>query len=149
LLITSPGTYDLQAIYAAESPYSSSIASEQHIVLKAPSKTTILSDLPDPSLVDEIFEVAFEVTATYSIPTGKVSIYVADTFETCSSKLVNGSGSCTLSVSKPGLHTLTASYNGNAGLLPSSDSVEHTVEAPEPPPEDQQPLFLPLVLGDN
>lgn len=149
LLITSPGTYDLQAFYAAESPYSSSTASEQHIVLKAPSMTAITSDLPDPSLVDENFEVSFEVTATYGIPTGKVSIHVSDTFETCSSKLVDGSGSCTLSISKPGLHTLTASYNGNAALLPSSDSEEHTVEALEPPPDDQQPLFLPLVLSDD
>jgi hypothetical protein len=149
LLLSGPGTYDLQAVYAAEPPYTSSTASEQHIVLKAPSSTTILSDLPDPSQVDESFEVTFEVTSTFEIPTGKVSIYVSDSFETCSSKLVNGSGSCTLSISKPGLHTLTASYNGNAALLASSDSEEHTVESQQPTPGTQQPVFLPLVISDN
>lgn len=149
LVLTSPGTYTLEAAYSGDTSFNSSTASVEHAVIKAPSTTTILSDLPDPSLVDETILVSFEVTSTFGIPAGKVSVYVIDTSETCSNKLVNGSASCTLSISKPGLQTLTASYNGNAAYLPSSDSEEHTVDSLEPPQQTQQPLFLPLIIGDN
>ena len=148
ILLTGPGTYTLEAAYGGDSTFAASTANAEHTVIKAPSTTTILSDLPDPSMVDENIVVSFEVSSTFGIPAGKVSVYVNDTSETCSNKLVNGAGTCELSISKPGLHTLTAAYNGNAAMNPSSDTEEHTVDQPEPTPDPFQLLFLPLVLGE-
>ena len=149
LVLTSSGTYTLEAAFGGDSSFTSSTASVEHSVIKAPSTTTILSDLPDPSMVGETIVVSFEVTANYAIPTGKVSIYVSDTSEMCSNKLANGTSSCELSISNPGQHTLTASYNGNAALNPSSDTEEHTVDQPDPTPDPFKLLFLPLVLSNN
>jgi hypothetical protein len=149
LILTSAGTYILEAAFGGDSSFISSTTSAEHTVIKAPSTTTILSDLPDPSVVDETIVVSYEVSSIFGIPAGKVSVYVNETSETCSNKLVNGASSCELSISKPGLHTLTAAYNGNAAMNPSSDTEEHTVDQPEPTPNPFQLLLLPLVLSDN
>jgi len=89
--------------------------------------TTIISDAPDPSEVDQTFTVSFTVTSPFGVPSGIVTVSVSGTPESCSEKLVGGSGSCQITLNTPGEYTLTATYAGGGGFLPSSGNESHTV----------------------
>ena len=89
--------------------------------------TTILSDTPDPSAIGYPFTVSFRVTSTLGTPTGEVTVTVNDSPATCSAMLVDGQGSCQLTLDALGVHLLTASYAGAKGFDACSDSEPHSV----------------------
>jgi hypothetical protein len=96
-----------------------------------PTVTTIVSDAPDPSTAGAPITVQFTVTSSSGTPTGSVT--VADGSDTCSGTLSNGSGSCSLTLTNSGSRTLTASYAGDGGFGPSSDTESHVVQAAPAP----------------
>jgi CSLREA domain-containing protein len=108
-----------------------------------PTTTTIDSDEPDPSQVNQPFTVTFSVTSTYEVPTGIVSVIVSDSPESCYDVLTEGSSSCQLTITNTGTYTLTANYKGNATYSPSSDNEFHLVSTAE------TKLLLPRVLNNS
>jgi N-acetylneuraminic acid mutarotase len=89
--------------------------------------TTISSDNPDPSQAFQPFTISYNVTSTTDIPTGVVTVTVRDSSDNCIGTLVNGSGSCDLSLDAPGIYTLTATYGGDYIHVGSSEKEEHSV----------------------
>jgi hypothetical protein len=87
---------------------------------KATTTTTIISNLPNPSIIGQIvtvkFAVAPQITGT---PTGNVTV-LASTGENCVGALTAGAGSCTLTFSTGGPRTLTATYSGDTNFLTSA-----------------------------
>jgi CSLREA domain-containing protein len=108
-----------------------------------PTTTTINTDEPDPSQVNQPFTVTFSVTSTFEVPTGVVSVTVSDTPDNCNDTIIDGSGSCQLTITDTGTYTLTAYYNGNATYSPSIDSEVHIVST------QGGKLFFPLVNNDD
>jgi FtsP/CotA-like multicopper oxidase with cupredoxin domain len=79
--------------------------------------TTILSNLPNPSIPGQTVTVSFKVAPQFSgVPTGSVRV-TASTGETCSAILP--AASCSLSFTTPGARTLTAAYAGDGNFLGS------------------------------
>jgi Big-like domain-containing protein len=97
----------------------------------APTVTTITADKPDPSRTGDLVTVSFTVTSSPGTPGG--SVQVADGGNTCTGTLSGGQGSCAIGFTTTGSRTLTATYAGADGFGASSDTEEHTVEAPPPP----------------
>jgi hypothetical protein len=92
-----------------------------------PTITNITSDQPDPSYHGEPFIVTIEVTSTSGVPIGMVTVTVNDSPASCSSALVNGQGTCELTLDTPGTYTLTAAYDGVSDYASSDDSEFHSV----------------------
>jgi hypothetical protein len=105
-----------------------------------PSTTTILTDLPDPSWAGQPFSVTFAVTATNGTPTGEVTIRVSSSSQSCSGMLTGGQGSCLLTLSTPGIYTLTATYTSDDSNFATSEATENhnVIEA----------LYLPVIFQD-
>jgi hypothetical protein len=97
----------------------------------APTTTTITSDNPEPSAAGEVVTVAFTVSAASGTPGGNVT--VTDGQVSCSGSLATGAGRCTLTLQTVGTRTLTASYGGQNGFAPSSDTESHVVQPAGPP----------------
>jgi hypothetical protein len=112
--------------------------------------TTITSDLPDPSLVNQNVTVSVTVIGGTTVPTGRVSI--TGTNSDCSITLSNGSGSCVVRFTSLGSKTITATYVGDSTHPPSSDTEAHqvsttTVRTPTPVPSPLPPPPL-LVINE-
>ena len=136
LTLDAIGAYTLTATYNGDSNFNPSFGTRSHTVSKFDTTTTILTDDPDPSLINQPISVTYMVSSPYGIPTGPVTVTVSNSLTTCSSILVNGSGNCSIALPAIGTYTLSAEYNGNATFNPSSDKETHIV-AP-------YKLFLPL-----
>ena len=136
LTLNSFGAYTLTATYSGDSNFNPSFGTRSHTVSKFDTTTTILTDNPDPSLINQPISVTYMITSPYGIPTGPVTVTVSDSAITCSNTLVNGSGNCSISLPVIGTYTLNAEYNGNATFNSSSDTETHIV-AP-------YKLYLPL-----
>lgn len=87
--------------------------------------TTIVSDTPDPSLVNQNVTVTVTVVGGAATPTGSVPITGAST--NCTITLSGGIGSCTVKFSTLGAKTLTATYSGDLTHSASSDTESHQV----------------------
>ncbi|HUE98637.1 MAG TPA: lamin tail domain-containing protein [Anaerolineales bacterium] len=90
--------------------------------------TTITSDTPDPSLVNQDVTVSVSVIGGMTSPTGKVNITGANT--NCTITLsASGTGSCRVRFTSIGTKTITATYLGNSATShpPSSDTESHQV----------------------
>lgn len=98
-----------------------------------PTTTTILSDLPDPSVVGQPYLVSVEVRGETLSPPGSVSISDG-TGASCNATLTAGTApvssmSCTLTSTTAGNKTLTASYApANVEFLASSATESHRVD---------------------
>jgi N-acetylneuraminic acid mutarotase len=136
LTLNAAGPYTLTARYNGDSNFNPSFSSRSHTVSKFDTTTTILSDRPDPSLLNEPINVTFMVTSPDGIPTGPVKVTVNNSPITCSSMLINGMGNCSISIQSIGTYSLNAVYKGDAIFNSSSDTETHIV-AP-------YTLFLPL-----
>jgi hypothetical protein len=126
ITLETPGTYSLLATYRGDNTFAGSSAVERHAV-KNDTKTTILSDKPDPSQVGEPITVTFEVTSGYGAPSGSVTVTVAGETESCAGTLTSGLGGCEITLNDPGTYTLAASYGGDDQFRPSSATEQHTV----------------------
>jgi hypothetical protein len=106
--------------------------------------TTITSDLPDPSLVNQNVTVTVTVMGGMTIPTGTVTITGANT--NCSITLSNGAGSCVVKFTSVGAKTITATYGGDSAHPASSDTEAHqvsTTTAVVTPTRTPRPTPLP------
>jgi hypothetical protein len=122
----------LTAIYNGDTDFLGSSDSEDHTVTLYNTVTTILSDLPDPSVKGEPFIVVVQVTSSVTA-TGTVSIDGGGGVK-CTIPLANGAGNCTLNVNQLGVLTLTATYNPDSSHLGSVDTETHTVIDATPTP---------------
>ncbi len=100
-------------------------------VNKANTTTTLVSESADPTLVSSPFTVTYSVTSATgtspTAPTGNVT--VSDGTDSCTGTLA--AGSCSLTLTTPGLRSLTATYNGDANFNTSSSAAApHTVNQP-------------------
>jgi hypothetical protein len=111
------------------------VASVRNAVVKDTS-TAFIADAPDPSMVGQSFTVSYTVTSVYGAPTGSVT--VSDGVDSCTGTVA--AGSCSLTLTTPGLRTLTATYTGDPNFNGSaSTEVALTVKVV---------VFLPLVLRE-
>ncbi len=96
--------------------------------------TTIIADIPDPSVPGEAVTVTFSVTSNAGSPTGTVTVTANGGGESCSAPVAVGS--CTLVLIGEGSRTLTASYVGDAPFEASSDTESHDVVPSDSDPGD-------------
>jgi hypothetical protein len=113
------------------------------------SITTITSDTPDPSVVNQNVTVVVSVIGGLTSPTGTVSITGANT--NCTITLSAGTGSCAVKFTSTGSKTLTATYSSTNGLPVSNDTEPHQVvtqgtvfntPTPIPPPPPPQLIVI-------
>jgi Bacterial Ig-like domain (group 3)/Kelch motif len=127
LTLNAAGPYTLTATYSGDDNHNPSNGSKSHSVSKIDTTTTIVTDNPDPSLINQPISVTYSVTSSFGIPTGPVTITVSNSNVTCSNNLINGSGDCSITIPSTGTYTLSAEYNGTATFNPSSDTEIHEV----------------------
>ncbi len=130
---SSPGQKTLTALYEPNSQaFATSQDTEAHTVNLPPTITTITSDQPDPSEVNQSYTVVVLVQPSGggATPTGTVSIDDGSGASCNNLALTNGTASCQLTSTSAGQKTLTATYSGNASYAPSNDTEPHTVINP-------------------
>jgi PKD repeat protein len=93
--------------------------------------TTITGDGPDPSVPGQSITVSFTVTSPSGTPAGNVQV-TDGIGGGCTGSAP--SGSCSYTPGGTGTRTITAMFLGNSSFSGSSDTEEHTVNAPPPPP---------------
>ncbi len=151
------GSMVLTADYSGNGAYAVSSDSQEHTVNKYNSITTITSDSPDPSLVNQSYTVAVAVSGSAGTPKGTVTIDDG-TGASCTTDLVNGAGSCVLSGSASGSRTLTATYSGSGIYTASNDTEDHTInknpstttikgDTPDPSVQEQSYTVVVTVSG--
>jgi N-acetylneuraminic acid mutarotase len=127
LILNTAGPYTLNAVYSGDANFNPSTGARSHAVSKVDTTTSIITDNPDPSLVNQPISVTYTVTSAYGIVTGPVTVTVSNTNLKCSDMLINGSGSCSLAIPVIGAYTLNAEYSGTATFNSSSDTEMHLV----------------------
>lgn len=125
LIFATAGPRNLVASYAGDVAFAASAsAAVAHTVTPATTTTTIVSDLPDPSVFGEPVTVSFTVVSTGGTPTGNVTVSGGGT--SCVATVA--AGSCEMTFPAIGSKTLTANYPGDGNFTGStSGSVGHTV----------------------
>jgi hypothetical protein len=113
------------------------------------SITTIISDLPDPSLVNQLVSVTVTVVGNENPPTGTVALSGANT--NCTITLLNGIGSCSIKFTSAGSKTITATYSGDKTHPASTDTEAHVVRTSftTTPTAVPSPLPPPQLLAIN
>ncbi|MFZ0063444.1 MAG: Calx-beta domain-containing protein, partial [Pyrinomonadaceae bacterium] len=100
---------------------------------KNDTTTTITSDNPDPSGLNQVVTVNYTVTSNVGgAPpvTGNVTITVNDASgDTCSGTVA--AGTCALTLTTPGSKTLTATYSSDANFNTSLGTTPHQVVIPD------------------
>ena len=128
---SATGTCTLTASWNADANYSSpSPLTQSTTATKATSTTAIVSNTPNPSTLNQAVVISFLVAGVGTRPTGSVSVN-ASTGESCKGTLSSGAGSCSITFSKTGTRTLTASYGGDSYFNSSTSSgVSQAVSSP-------------------
>jgi len=136
---TTAGAKTLTATYAGDTNFlTSTSATEPHTVSQAATTTTITSDTPDPSLVNQPVVVNYTVVVNApgaGTPTGNITVTVAGPVNNNSCTATVGAGTCTLPGTDfplPGSYTLTATYAGDNNFSTSLDTEPHQVNAVGP-----------------
>ena len=119
-----PGTYWWRVHFnptnTIDNPGDENCGAHGTLVVKDATTTTITSDAPDPSLVGQLVTVHYAVAAknvATPAPTGNVT--VSDGVTSCVAPVA--AGTCNLTLTTPGLHSLIATYGGD-GLFTTSTS---------------------------
>ncbi len=155
LISTGSGNRTLTADYLGDLGFDASSDTEPH-GLGVPTTTVILSDLPDPTVVGEPYNVQIQVSGSGGPPTGPYTVSDGSG-DSCGGNLTAGFGICTLISTSVGNKTLTASYAGNSTFLPSQGSSTHLVnkartnlnitsDSPDPSASGQ-PVTVQFSLG--
>jgi FtsP/CotA-like multicopper oxidase with cupredoxin domain len=95
---------------------------------KIGSTTAITFNSPDPSRPGQAVTINFNVSSTFGIPTGNVTI--SDGVDVCTGTALTGT--CALILTTTGVRTLTATYAGDANFNSSVDTMAHTVDGTPP-----------------
>jgi len=108
-------------------PNSNFLASSDSEPHKVMADTIVsITDLPDPSLVNEAVDVSVIVTGGTTTPTGTVDIKEgANTL--CTITLSSSTGNCPVTFSSTGTKTLTAVYSGDTYHNPKNSTETHDV----------------------
>ncbi len=125
IAFSSAGPRTVTAAYAGDGNFAGSTSTSVGQTVNAASTTTaITNDSPNPSVAGQAFTVSFSVSSTGGTPTGNVT--VSDGTVSCSGTVA--AGSCSLTLTAAGAHTITATYVGDANFTGSSSAGEsHTV----------------------
>jgi hypothetical protein len=142
IVFDTAGPKVITAFYNGDTDHLASSDVEDHTVTLINTVTTILSDLPDPSVKDAPFVVVVQVTGGTVRPSGTVEVNGGGNV-ICQITLSNGAGSCTLTYNNLGSKTLTATYLGDSTHLPSSDTESHEVIEGTPTPT-RTPTATPI-----
>ena len=130
-MISGTGTCKLTANWLADINYSAAgPLSQSTLAAKATTTSTITSNIPNPSTLQQRVSVSVSVAGTGNPgPTGTVTVSSGGG-PTCNFTL-GSAGSCNLTFTSAGTRTLTASYGGDANFSSStSPGVSQTVNAP-------------------
>ena len=124
------GVKTVTAAYDGDTYFNTSTsAGVSHQVVNANTTTTITSDTPDPSNAGDAVTVNFNVAVVApgtGTPSGNVT--VSDGVDSCIGTAA--SGSCSITLTTPGIRTLTAAYAGDSNFGGSTSAgVSHTVNA--------------------
>ncbi|MEN1726963.1 MAG: Ig-like domain-containing protein [Pseudomonadota bacterium] len=148
LTSTSAGALTLTASYLGDANYSSASDTEPHTVAPATPTVTIVSDVPDPSGVGELYNVLVTVLSPFGSPTGTVNI--SDGEVSCTTgALAAGTASCALASVTAGAKTLTATYAGDGNFNGGSDTEPHQVTAGDPDVTITSDTPDPSALGQS
>jgi Flp pilus assembly protein TadG len=123
----SEGTKTITAIYipTPNSNFLTSSGSTPHTVMA--DAIVSLTDLPDPSLVNDAVDVAVVVTGGTTTPTGTVDIKEGGITLCTITLSASGTGNCPVTFSSTGTKTLTAVYSGDAYHNPKNSTEIHDV----------------------
>jgi uncharacterized protein YjdB len=130
-MLLSTGTCTTTANWGAGGGYSAAgPLSQQTTAVKAASITTITSNTPNPSTLQQAVTIGFTVAGGSAGPTGAVTV-TASTGESCTGALTSGSGACSITFLGRGSRTLTARYSGDSNFNAStSAALSQTVNSP-------------------
>jgi uncharacterized repeat protein (TIGR01451 family) len=126
----SVGTHLIKAVYGGDADFDGSFSDPplSHKVTEADTITTITDHKPDPpTVVGQPVLVSFTVVASGAgsgNPTGNVTVTVDDGTGVNCVGSVGSAGSCTLTPTKIGNKTLTATYAGDTNFNGSSDNTQ-------------------------
>jgi O-glycosyl hydrolase len=150
----SSGTHSIAATFAGDSSFSSSTSTSVAEVIGAASvaTTTSLTATPNPAAAAATVTLTATVAASGATATGSVA-FLDGTTTLGTVSLVNGVASYTTSTLAPATtHTLTASYAGVTGLLPSTSAAVAEVISPVGPAASTTVLAVspnPAAAGAN
>jgi len=131
-MLGNSGTCTLTATWAADANYTAPAPRNQTTTAtKAASTTSITSNTPNPSGLQQAVTINFSVSGGGVGPTGSVTV-TASTRETCTGTLNSSHiGSCSITFTTGGTRTLTAAYAGDSNFTGSSSgTVSQTVNSP-------------------
>jgi hypothetical protein len=131
IMLISTGTCATTASWGAGGGYSAAgPLTQQTTAAKAPSTTTITSNTPNPSTLQQAVTIGFTVAGGSAGPTGAVTV-TASTGESCTGALTSGSGACAMTFLSRGSRTLTAGYSGDSNFNASTSAPRfQTVNSP-------------------
>jgi hypothetical protein len=110
------GTDSITAVYAGDSNFAASTSKAVSQVVSKATSTTALVSSKNPSNVGQSVTFTATVTPQFSgVPTGTVSFYDGTTLLK-SVALNKGAVKLTIKTLTPGLHTITATYNGSTSF---------------------------------
>src|SRR5690349_10524697 len=112
-----------------ETANGASTSTDNTLTFTVNTTTTITSDNPDPSIVGQAVTVNFTVVASVgSNPSaGNVTVTDSGGATPCVGAVTAGAGTCNITLTTSGAHTLTATYAGSGTFNGSSDTEAHNV----------------------
>jgi len=114
------GNNDITAIYAGDANFNGSSDALNHIVMKIPTMTAVVSSV-NPSVHGQ--SVTFTATVTGGTPTGNVNFYNNGVLIGTSALNAAGIATFTTSTLSVGTHPITAEYEGDATHEESDDPI--------------------------
>jgi len=122
--ISAGGAQDLASNFNV-----SSTSTDNTVTFTVNTATTITSDNPDPSTVGQAVTVNFTVTASIGPNPNSGNVTVTDSggATPCVGAVTAGAGSCNITLTTSGAHTLTATYAGSGTFNGSNDTESHSV----------------------
>jgi uncharacterized protein YjdB len=130
-MISGTGTCSLTASWAADASYHSATLVLSTLATKIASTTSITSDTPNPSTLQQAVTIGFSAAGAGAGPTGSVTV-TASTGESCTGTLSSShAGSCSITFRSAGSRTLSARYGGDGNFNSSTSAgVSQAVNSP-------------------
>lgn len=115
----SPGSHNISAVYQGNSLFDSSSMEIEQVIGAATTMTTLVTVSPNPANSGETVTFIASIGSETGMPTGSVGFY--DGGELIGTvQIYSGLAIFTYSQLSPGMHEISAVYNGNANFQPST-----------------------------